>query len=65
MRERAKLIGGELGLRSEPGVGTELQLNVPGPLAYATADVGWSSALEPELGNPADERPGISRVDPG
>ena len=46
MRERAKLIGGELGVRSEPGGGTELQLNVPGPLAYATPDVGRPSALE-------------------
>ena len=45
IRERAKLIGGELALRSEPGRGTELQLNVPGPLAYATPDVGRPSAL--------------------
>jgi len=46
IRERAKLIGGELGLRSELGVGTELELNVPGPLAYATPDAGRASALE-------------------
>ena len=56
IRERAKLIGGELDLRSEPGGGTQLELNVPGPRAYATPDAGWSRALERELRNPADER---------
>jgi len=29
MAERAKLVGGELDLRSSPGAGTELTLRVP------------------------------------
>jgi ligand-binding sensor domain-containing protein/signal transduction histidine kinase len=39
MRERAKRIGGELELWSEPGAGTEVELKIPGPVAYRTASV--------------------------
>jgi len=34
MRERAKAIGGQLGVWSERGAGTEIELTVPGPVAY-------------------------------
>jgi signal transduction histidine kinase len=37
MRERAKLIGGQLAFWSRPGAGTEVELSVPSSLAYATA----------------------------
>ena len=44
MRERAKLIGGELAVWSEVGAGTEVELIVPASLAYATARRGsWLS----------------------
>ncbi len=39
MRERAKRIGGELELWSEPGAGTEVELKIPGPVAYRTSPV--------------------------
>jgi signal transduction histidine kinase/ligand-binding sensor domain-containing protein len=35
MRERAKLSGGKLSIRSRPGAGTEVELLIPGKLAYA------------------------------
>ncbi|MCE4539700.1 histidine kinase [Pelomonas sp. P7] len=35
MHERAGLVGGELSVRSEPGKGTEVRLNVPGSQAYS------------------------------
>ncbi len=34
MRERAKRIGGQLDVWSEPGAGTEIELSIPGPVAY-------------------------------
>ena len=34
MRERAKRIGGQLDVWSEPGAGTEIELSVPGSIAY-------------------------------
>jgi signal transduction histidine kinase len=34
MRERAKLSGGKLSIRSRPGAGTEVELLIPGKLAY-------------------------------
>lgn len=37
MRERAKLIGGKLGVWSEIGEGTEVELTVPAGKAYSTA----------------------------
>ena len=39
MRERAKRIGGKLKLWSEAGAGTEVDLTVPAPVAYAGSDV--------------------------
>ena len=37
MRERAKRISGQLAVWSEPGVGTEVELNLPGSLVYESA----------------------------
>ena len=34
MRERAQIIGGKLVIRSRPGVGTEIDLEIPSDLAY-------------------------------
>jgi signal transduction histidine kinase len=38
MRERAKLLGGEMTVWSELDSGTEVELNIPAANAYATAD---------------------------
>jgi signal transduction histidine kinase len=35
MRERAKLAGGKLAVWSKPDEGTEVELTIPGTLAYA------------------------------
>jgi hypothetical protein len=35
MRERAHLSGGKLSIGSRPGAGTEVELLIPGKLAYA------------------------------
>ena len=46
MRERAKLIGGELMVWSEVDAGTEVELRIPASTAYATAPRGsWLSQL--------------------
>ena len=46
MRERAKLIGGELMVWSEVDAGTEVELRIPAGIAYATAPRGsWLSQL--------------------
>ena len=37
MRERAKRISGQLAVWSEPGAGTEVELNLPGSLVYESA----------------------------
>jgi signal transduction histidine kinase len=37
MRERAKLIGGKLTVRSEPGSGTRIDVTVPAALARIKA----------------------------
>jgi hypothetical protein len=36
MRERAEQIGAQLEMWSEGGVGTEVELRIPGSVAYAT-----------------------------
>jgi len=43
MRERAKLLGGQLTLWSELGCGTELELSIPATNAYLTRDIGKRS----------------------
>jgi signal transduction histidine kinase/ligand-binding sensor domain-containing protein len=37
MRERTERLGGELNLWSEPGAGTEVELRIPGSIAYEAA----------------------------
>jgi hypothetical protein len=42
MRERAKLIGGEMTVWSEHDSGTEVELSIPGSIAYAgSARQSW------------------------
>jgi hypothetical protein len=46
MRERGKLIGGELVIWSEVGAGTEVELRIPASTVYTTAPKGpWLSQL--------------------
>ena len=49
MRERAKLIGGTLTVRSEPDSGAEVELNVPATTAYAPSPSGLRSWLSENL----------------
>jgi signal transduction histidine kinase len=37
MRERAKRLGGELEVWSEPGAGTEVDLRIPASVAYQSS----------------------------
>jgi PAS domain S-box-containing protein len=48
VRERAKRMGAQLDIRSEPGAGTEVQLTVPASVAYepSPADQGWKPVLQ-------------------
>jgi signal transduction histidine kinase len=48
IRERAKRLGAQLDLWSEPGAGTEVQLTVPASVAYerSPADPGWKPVLQ-------------------
>ena len=45
MRERAKLLGGNLEVWSQAGSGTEIELTVPAARAYAKPASRWSSLL--------------------
>jgi signal transduction histidine kinase/ligand-binding sensor domain-containing protein len=45
MRERAKRIGGQFDVWSEPGAGTEIELRIPGSIAYRPSAVVASDAL--------------------
>jgi signal transduction histidine kinase len=40
MRERAKRIGGHLDIWSQTGAGTQVELNIPGAIAYESAPDG-------------------------
>ena len=40
MRERAASFGGALDVRSKPGAGTEVELRVPGKIAYGRPKPG-------------------------
>ena len=59
MRERAKLIGGNLVVWSEAGAGTEVELRIPAGIAYATAPKGFwlSQLLARKAGHELGERP--------
>jgi signal transduction histidine kinase len=41
MRERAQQIGAQFDMWSKAGAGTEVELRVPGSIAYATSSVRW------------------------
>jgi signal transduction histidine kinase len=46
MRERAEIVGGRLEIWSKLGSGTELELSIPGTIAYgASARQSWWSRL--------------------
>ena len=45
MRERAKRIGGQLDIWSLPGAGTEVELCIPGSIAYEASRIGASFQL--------------------
>jgi signal transduction histidine kinase/ligand-binding sensor domain-containing protein len=52
-RERAERIGGQLEFWSEAGAGTEVQLTVPGPVAYQTSRDSFGSKLLSKIRNRA------------
>ena len=56
MRERAQQIGGQLEMWSEGGVGTEVELRVPGSVAYATPPGHGGFRLFRKRKKAADER---------
>jgi signal transduction histidine kinase len=45
MRERAKKIGADIEIWSRAGAGTEIEVTIPAPVAYATTKVGLRSRL--------------------
>jgi signal transduction histidine kinase len=55
MRERAKLVGGELTVWSEVDVGTEIVLSIPASNAYATGTRRRSWLSEKFSGKETDE----------
>jgi signal transduction histidine kinase len=46
MRERAQQIGGQLEMWSEAGAGTEVELRIPGSIAYEACSVRWWHRLQ-------------------
>jgi signal transduction histidine kinase len=56
MRERAQQIGAQLDLWSEVGKGTEVELNIPGSIAYGTSPSRRGFRLFRKRENAADER---------
>jgi signal transduction histidine kinase len=49
MRERAAIVGGKLTVWSEVDAGTEIELSIPGSIAYATSPAGLRSWLSEKL----------------
>ena len=49
MRERAKRIGAQLNIRSGNGTGTEIELSIPGSIAYGTSPgrISWWQRFHP------------------
>lgn len=56
MRERAQQIGAELDMWSEMGAGTEIELRIPGPIAYGTSPGRGSFRLFRKKKEAAHER---------
>jgi hypothetical protein len=56
MRERAQQIGAQLDMWSEVGAGTEMELSIPGSIAYGTSSGGGSFRLFRKKKEAADER---------
>ena len=55
MRERAAIVRGRLDVVSQIGVGTEIELRVPGPTAYRTSGrTSWWSRLRRRTAEPSD-----------
>ncbi len=48
MRERAQQIGAQLDMWSEVGAGTEIELRIPGSIAYGTSSAPWWHRLQPK-----------------
>ena len=46
MRERAARIGGQLNVWTAAGAGTEIELSIPGSIAYGTARAGFIQRLK-------------------
>jgi hypothetical protein len=49
MRERAQQIGAQLDMWSQTGAGTEVELRIPGSIAYATSSGRWYHRLQPVI----------------
>jgi signal transduction histidine kinase len=54
MKERAKLIGAQLTIRSRPDFGTEIEVRVPGSLAYRSEARGFWSRLMVRISGEAE-----------
>jgi signal transduction histidine kinase len=50
MRERAQQIGAQLDMWSEVGAGTEIELRIPGSIAYGTSSPRWWHWPQPDKG---------------
>ena len=65
MRQRAEAIGATLKLRSGPGAGTEVEISIPGPLAFHTPARPHSSPLRRwltrEIPQPPDNESGANK----
>lgn len=51
MAERARLVGGNLSVRSRPNSGTEIELTIPAGVAYARTPVAHKSGVSGQAGN--------------
>jgi hypothetical protein len=59
MRERAERIGGRLNVWSKTAAGTEVELSVPGQVAFPSPTPDsprWLSRFRPRIPNAGDER---------
>jgi signal transduction histidine kinase len=55
MHERAELAGGKLTVRSAPGMGTELELTIPGRYAYSRGLIFQNDAQRPDSLRPVNQ----------